>query len=887
MSNKLFSQLDSGSVLITDVARQADFFRLSYANWHRQNGRSAWPSPKIFSWSDWLKQTGEDLFWASHSSTQGVRSLISPLQEQMVWEQVIGSQAQSSLLHIPTIASTAKSAWHLMQSWRLPDPRLAKFPTDDVEAFSTWAESYFLRCKGASWVDHARLPDTLKSAIKNDKLKLPGNIILAGFVEFSPQQLELITTIESKGVAVDFYCPEEFDTEITAKAYLSEKEELYAIANWCRDLLTKKPLTSIGIVIPNLERSKPEIEYIFRKVLYPNSLSSKTEFINTAYQISGGEGLGQSKIANMAMNLLELMGGSFSLDTISQILRNPFCFGGRSEIFERMKLDAWLRKQGVLDFTLASLINLLKVYDRKRVDSSKRTLFEISIMTLKTFSGFGKNSHMPSSWAKHFLTYLEKFGWPSSDLGLKEQREAKAMRSCLTDFTTLDFVHSEMNFKQALSVLRKIFMNKRLQGNQIFAPIQIMDFKEGHALNFEYLWLAQLGNGVLPETRKINPLIPFSWQKKRNLSYSTPELCLSDARKRLQHLKNAAHEIYFSLVNSEGKESNLNIGLLSELNFEMQEPMPTIYVDQNNSQWIEETHAAAYTNKSTVGTSLFKYQAECPFKAFAKLRLFPGKIEINTFGLTALERGSLLHESLEEIWKKIGSSETLKIAFENEHFELQLWEVVDNVLSKFEKKIYYQLSKRLKAIEQSRLVKLTLAWLKLESRRENFIVNCTEKEILLEVNGLTVKGYVDRIDQLDNLGFAIIDYKSGVQSSNSWFGDRPDEPQMPIYALAERNKVVAIVYANLKPGKFSFNGISKFNDSFPNIKAYDDLTNYQRREMSWSELMPYWREQLNALAQDFKNGLAVPDPSKGKQTCNYCELQSLCRTHANPDRLIK
>ena len=886
MSSKLFAKLESGSVLVTCLARQAEYFRLAYAKWKRQSGHSAWPSPKIYSWSDWLKVTGEELLWSGYASSEGVRSLLTPLQEQMVWEQVIRSQKESDLLNIASTAATAKSAWQLIQSWRLPDPRAAKFPSEDVQVFTTWAAAYFKRCKSASWIDNARLPDTLKSAIKQSKLTLPTNLILAGFIELTPQQLELITVIESQGTQVDLYRPEEYNSTIIGYTYPSSNDEFHAIAQWCRDLLTENPMSSIGIVIPNLQQTQVDLEYVFRKTLYPATLFTKNEFINTAYQFSGGGKLVDSEVACMAMNLLELIEGEFSLDKISQILRNPYCYGGRPELFERLKLDAWLRKQGVLDFTLSSLLDLLKVYKNKHLVNSKSTLFEVSLMTLKTSNSIVKSSHTPSIWAKHFLTYLEKFGWPSKELGIKEQRQAQAMRSCLTEFSTLEFVHAEMDFNLALKSLRRIYQNKRLQGNQVFAPIQIMDFNEAYGLNFEYLWVAQQSDSVLPEARKINPLIPFAWQKKRNISQSTPELCLTDAQKRIAHLKLAAHKINFSYVASEDSQNIQKPGLLSDLSFETQLPLENRVLDGTNSDWIEETHGAPYIDEKTIGTSLFKYQSECPFKAYAKIRLLSTKLENSTYGLTALERGRLLHKSLEKIWQRIGDSETLAIALENEHLEIQLWEIIDNVLSDFERNLNFQLSSRLKFIEQTRLVKLTLAWLKLESDREGFSVNSTEQEIFVEINGLQVKGYVDRMDQIDDVGFAIIDYKSGVQSSNSWFGDRPDEPQMPIYALAEKNKVVAVVYANLKPGNHSFNGISKSQDIFPGIKAYDELSEFRRRGMSWAELMPYWREQLNAIAEDFKAGLAVPDPKKGSQTCNYCEMQSLCRIHANPHRQV-
>jgi len=876
MTDELFLKLESESVLITSLSRQADHFRLGYANWKRQNGDKAWPSPKIFSWTEWLKIAAEELLWSGYVGRKDVKNLLTPLQERTVWEQVIRLHVKDNLLHLPSTTETAKAAWQLIHAWRLPYPHTVKLPSEDVKAFSTWVETYTKRCNSASWTDYARLPEALKIALRDNKLAVAENIILAGFLELTPQQHELIAELKDKGAQIDFYQAEDYDSVVRAYSYSNLDEEIKAIAKWCRQLIEKDPKISIGVVVPSLKNIQADIEYHFRKTLYPCSIFSKDDYVNTSYQFSGGEQLSDSQIAEMAINLLELIKGEFTLDNISQILRSPYYSNGHNGMIERLKLDAWLRQQGVLDFTVSSFLRLLKSYERKNLDITKPSVFE---KALENVSDLKSSKHTPSKWAQLFTAYLENFGWPTKDIGLKQQKQADVFRSCLTEFATLGFVHSEMHYGLAFKILRGIYQTKRLQGNPIFTPIQIMDFKEAFDLNFDYLWLAQLSAKELPESRKINPLIPFSWQNQNNISKSSPELCLQDVQKRLSHLKKAAKEVCISFTKE--SDSDAQSALLDEFNFEHQETS-TVYQDSHNSFWVDETYGTEYLSEGTVGTSLFKYQSECPFKAYAKIRLLPKVIEKNTYGLTALERGHLLHRVLEQVWKRIENSETLNAAFDNEYLEMLLWETVDKVISSFEQNLNYPLSIRLKSIEKKRLTKLTFAWLALESQRKKFTVKSTEKEVFVDINGLQVKGYVDRIDTIDDLGFAIIDYKSGIQNSSSWFGDRPDEPQMPIYALAEGNKVIAVVYANLKPADQSFNGISQEKDIFPGIKAYDELSAFKRRDKSWAELLPYWREQMNVLSESFIQGLAIPDPKKGSQTCQYCELQSLCRLHANP-----
>lgn len=881
MSSGLFLNLDAGATLITDLPKQAAQFRLAYAKWKRDQGIHAWSSPAIVSWSEWLKSMGEDLLWSGYSGKEGVRSLLTPLQEQTVWEQVIRAEIDQPLLHLSSTAALARQAWGLMQAWRMPDPSATLYPSDDVRSYTKWVGNYYKRCKNAAWLDQARLPDTLKRAINNNNLQLPRQMIFAGFIQFTPQQFELITAIKNQDTNVSLYKADKLESEIKGYRFASSQDELYAIARWARKLLEQDPECHIGIAVPDLESKRAEFDYILRKTLYPNSFADSNEFLNAAYQFSVGEHLAHSEVASMAMSLLELMKESFSIEVVSQILRSPYCYGGRAENNERIKIDAWLRNQGLKEFDLTTLLDLLATYRKKQNRGNETTLFEVSLMTLKTSAGIFKNYYSPSIWSKHFLSYLEKFGWPDVSLSVTEQRHAQVMRQCLTEFATVDFVQNEMDFRSAITTLKRIFYAKRLSLAQVFAPVQILDIKEVHGLNFEYLWVAQLSDKVLPENSYSNPMIPYAWQRKRKISGSTPEIRLQEAQQRIKHFKQAAKHCVFSFA-FEGQNSQLHVpALLRDIDFDKLEKITTISEARLSVEWIKETHGPVYKSDSTVGTSVFKHQAACAFKGFAKKRLAPDTIEYASHGLSAIERGKLLHSALEFVWLRIGTLETLNIAVQSEHLEMQIWEIVDKVIAVYEKRLSYKLSSNLRTLELTRLVRLTMAWLAVEKERAPFELHQSEHEAEVEINGLNVQCRIDRIDEINDVGFAIIDYKSGMQTSSSWFGERPDEPQLPIYALAEENKVVAIVYANLKPGNFSFNGVSEFNEIFPGIKAFDELGKNQRRELGWHDLLPYWRDNLDKIAEEFQLGLALPNPKKGKQTCRYCELEALCRVNSS------
>ena len=58
-------------------------------------------------------------------------------------------------------------------------------------------------------------------------------------------------------------------------------------------------------------------------------------------------------------------------------------------------------------------------------------------------------------------------------------------------------------------------------------------------------------------------------------------------------------------------------------------------------------------------------------------------------------------------------------------------------------------------------------------------------------------------------GHAIIDYKTGDTRVSAWLGERPEEPQLPMYAMGTAEQVDAVVFARVKAGDFKFNGLAR------------------------------------------------------------------------------
>jgi RecB family exonuclease len=172
-------------------------------------------------------------------------------------------------------------------------------------------------------------------------------------------------------------------------------------------------------------------------------------------------------------------------------------------------------------------------------------------------------------------------------------------------------------------------------------------------------------------------------------------------------------------------------------------------------------------------------------------------------------------------------------------------------------------------LERKRLAKLAREWLEVERERAPFTVVAMEDRRELAVAGLKLNGRIDRMDRLESGGHAVIDYKTGNPSPNQWMHERPEDPQLPLYALNASEPVSAVAFAKLKTGGMRYMGFSRAKDAMPKVKYFEN----------WASLLDGWKSELEALGSAFAAGDARVDPKKLLSTCRYCDLQPLCRVY--------
>jgi hypothetical protein len=96
-------------------------------------------------------------------------------------------------------------------------------------------------------------------------------------------------------------------------------------------------------------------------------------------------------------------------------------------------------------------------------------------------------------------------------------------------------------------------------------------------------------------------------------------------------------------------------------------------------------------------------------------------------------------------------------------------------------------------------------------------------------------------------------------------GERPAEPQLPLYLLGIEGEVGGTAYAHLRTGCCAFKGLGDFA-----FAAGIGI------EQDWPAMKAQWRHVLTDLAEQFKLGCALVDPRDDK-VCRLCDVMPFCR----------
>jgi probable DNA repair protein len=831
MLDDLFAQLKPNTLILTANKRLASWIAYQHHDWQISRGISTWPSLDVLPFNAWLKRCFTEL---QTKACGAPLILLNPQQSFLLWQTIIHDQTDDALLSVNATASAAQDAWNLLQKYNVNpnDPELSL--NDDNLDWKNWAETFVQTCKDNNWIDNASLIKFINSQLGN--LNTSKHIILVGFLELTPAEQLLLDKLNCE---INFYQARIRNQSTKRMFFANTEDEIYAMANWTKQQLKATtvgarravPLQNaknIGCIIPNLNEIYNDVKRIF----------AETFADDTQYNISYGDKLSNEPIIYAALEILSLNIGKIHIDDIGFLLRSPF-IGNFKELPQRAIQDAQLRQMNQTEFTLNQL-------------NTHCDLFK-TLQTIKF-----KQHLSPREWVDVFTKQFNALGWPGTrELTGKEFKTIEHWHELLQEFAALDLVINSFSHAQALVNLKRLASQTLFQTKKPhYAPIQILGTLEATGLCFDHAWMMGLDDKNWPETAKPNPFLPISLQKKYNMSHATAEREFHFARLITQKFMQNSSGIIFSYAQQNQDGVSQHSPLIKDFplieNFDVKSHFE---IAQQKFTNISDDQAPPVQENEALHASvdILEQQAACPFRAFAKHRLQACEIPKPTEGINALDRGSITHKILELIWKQIKTHKKLCSMNENE-----LKKLIDASIQK-SLKIKSEFAK----LEQQRLHKLIYDWLQHEKKRASFSVAEQEQKYTIKCGKLKLNVRIDRIDKLKNNTHILIDYKTGKSEVkiNDWLGDRPNKPQLPLYAANIPQKIDDIAFAQILPGKLAFKNAAK--------------------EINWQEQLKSWKKITANLADDFYNGKAKVDPKNPNNTCKFCKLHSLCRIYEN------
>ncbi len=877
--SQLFERLAAGSTVVTVNSRLSLHLQQAYEHWQQAQGALSWPTPQIVPLTAWLRQLWQACAWQLDATPP---TLLSEEQSLTVWESVI-RDSDAVLLSPAGTARSAMQAWRLLQQWRLTPASLLDFDHEDSRAFHAWAQDFQTRCRRHHWLDEASLITWLTQPLAAGRGRLPEEMLWLGFDELTPQLAHLQQVLSARGVVVRRLDDEQPAGQLMRLPCADSQHEIRQAAAWLRQVLLDGASGPIGIVVPDLAALRADIERIFDEVLLPEAALDLQRLPQRPYNISLGRPLAELPVIHSALLMLEIGGASRPrpLARWSRLLLSPYLNGSERELAARVRLDARLRKHGEDELTARQvmyhaersgahgLLALLQQFDQLRAEQPR----------LQSLSG----------WRDSFQRLLQTAGWPGDCAQDSETYQTiQAWQKLLTRLVSLDQVLPQQNFNDALSRLRQLAQSTLFQAQSRQEPVQVLGVLEAAGLRFSHCWLMGLHDGVWPPAPAPNPFLPIQLQRRLQMPHASAERELDYARTISRRLFAAAPEVIVSHPQHEGDSDLRPSPLISALPLLTQPSWtpPERYRQQlfaaRRHERYADWQAPAVSGGTPVrgGTSVFKDQAACPFRAFARHRLGAEGLEQAEPGLNAAERGNLVHALLEQLWRTLGDQATLN-ALDDEALQQHIAEAAQQLIADEAQRYPQVFTTRFAELEQARLQRLVFDWLTLERSRSPFVIAELEESHEVNFAGLQVNIKADRIDRLADGSYMVIDYKTGNVSANDWFGERPNEPQLPLYAITSEREVSALAFAKLRPGEIKFEGSAREEAEVKELKA---------SKVPWSVQTGLWRDELQALALGFRDGRAEVDPKdafkNARKVCTFCQLGPLCRINELAGSLV-
>ena len=864
--------LREGGLVVTASDRAARALAVTFHHARRAEGLAAWPTPKILDWKSFVRAA-----WLERASGRDhgndARLLLNPAQEEALWVGIVGKdKSPATLLEGPRhrLAALAMEAHELLCSHapRFLQTKARNSWQQDAAAFSSWLAAFDETCRSGNLLSPSRLPLALIAMLKADQAVRPP-LLLAGFDRILPVQRDLF---DAWGEWHEFANGERA-AEIHFHAADDLQAELAACAIWCGHQLAANPSTRLLVVTQAASARRGEIERAFLRH------TGSTTF----FEFSLGVPLGQVALARAAHFLLRWLDGALNEQELDWLLSTGNAAANPQESAALQSYMRALRRFSLerTQWTLAAFIG-----QRCAAELLPAPWVERIIQAQRALAEFARCPQSPLDWAELVPRLLEELHFAGARSLTSAEFQAfhrwqLAGESC----GSLGFDGRRISWKDFLSQLGRTLDETLFAPESHDAPVQIAGPAESAGLRADAVWFLGADEDAWPTGGTTHPLLPVEIQRDAGMPHATPQLDWELASSITNRLLGSACEVHFSYAKQNETTEARPSRLIVQIAGNAEELTPDLVAPAGEGQltvtFQDFSRIPFPPGNVAGGAAVLTAQSQCPFKAFATARLAAQHWEPAEAGLTASQRGLLLHSVLHSVWAGPpdgirSHAELLSLGDRKAFVAGHVQRALARELRPHHREL---MPRRYLELEELRLTGLVVEWLNYEAARIEFQIAETEVKRTVHIEGLTLDLRLDRVDRLSGGSQLVVDYKSGNVSPSCWDLPRPDDVQLPLYAGFapdhEHERLGGLVFAKVRTGNMAFAGRLRSATAtlLPGLKSVNSLV---KNPLTDEQLLA-WRDCIEQLAKDFIDGKAEVDPREYPRTCERCGLQTLCR----------
>jgi len=850
--------------------------RLAHQVWHRQRaaelaaGRAAWEPLPLVTLQGW----SADLF-----RSLWPREVLAPLLTRLArWRRAL-KEVPPPAGPTPELqwAQALDEAHNLLGRHLLPvlEPAAADSPLVAWRRQVTRSYARLLREEG--WLSPGELPGYLLAALKADRIKLPGQVLVVGLETPAPAEAAWLQALEGRTRVQHLQVRGDLKNVTRAVVLPDRGQELEWVAASLLESARQEglPLHRLAVTSFDMDNYAPPLLRVLGELL-----GSAQAAGGWAYNSSRGPCLADTPLFQAGLLPLQFAAGERREDLVSLLLspyygefqphRASLALWDRS--FREHRVDqGWHRLQrvavaGDLDRESAAILDRL---DRLR-----------GALAVPAATGGEWAARLHQAWtALSFPTGLEE-GEPGQ-WGQLTALLAELARTLGSD---------PLSAAEFLEWLSHGARQLLLPGPGVQAAgIQVLGLLEMRGLAFSRVFCLGLNSGAFPPPPRPLPLL--NPPEKQFVLGGTYQSQHRFARELFNPFLGAAPEIV--LTRPRVAEDEERVG--SPIYPGKWEAGESAALSVPQAAWLRSPAVQAVFRSRSLpafggyGDGLFRIDLppqlslsqvaaalRCPCQFLLGVLLAVTELPEIEAGLDPRERGELLHRVLARFAAEYQEQLDQGQPWDGPGARQRLEEMARRLLADLLGDVHWQ-------AEWERLLGeegLLWEWLRCEEARFHQGWRWHGQEVRFQdLKGpgwpFALRGRIDRLDYHPDRGRLMVwDYKTGEVPGVKKVFEDGEEHQLPCYLLAVRRGCVKVPPETAALGA-GFIGLKSSRDKH---LRYED---FEKQAARWAEVLQAWEARVQALGRRLAAGDFRPDPApapagRRQGACQYCAYHLIC-----------